>query len=420
MKKIWLSVALASSSLLLTACNDDHDDTSVVVIDDGIPKYNFSAPIVKTESYLDQGTNANNVLDAVSASKTLMTYKMLGVNGQETQATALVFTPQTVKPAGGWPLVVWAHGTTGVADACAPSRQGLKGNEYFIAKLLAAGYAVVAPDYEGLGEPSGKESHPFLNLKSAAYSITDAVVAASKLLGNTAETRWSVVGHSQGGHAALGAAQYASRAQLNYKGAIAIAPASNLALVLAGGEQKAAQEPDVIKKVQTLAPLDTFTALIAAGLKNTAPTLQYSEIFVPPTDLLAAQAESLCYETLGGSIAQPMLEHVTSVGKLDGYPRTQPNFMTTIPEVKDFLTNSSQPLKVKISTPIFIYQGTADPTVPKQVTDYLVQAAQGVGTKIHYVTDQDLPVEQKWDHGSVYVNNMDEIVKDVQSLMPIQ
>ena len=420
MKKIWLSVALASSSLLLTACNDDHDDSSVVVIDDGIPKYNFSAPIVKTESYLDQGTNANNVLDAVSASKTLMTYKMLGVNGQETQATALVFTPQTVKPAGGWPLVVWAHGTTGVADACAPSRQGLKGNEYFIAKLLAAGYAVVAPDYEGLGEPSGKESHPFLNLKSAAYSITDAVVAASKLLDNTAETRWSVVGHSQGGHAALGAAQYASRAQLNYKGAIAIAPASNLALVLGGGEQKAAQEQDVKKKVQTLAPLDTFTALIAAGLKNTAPTLQYSEIFVPPTDLLAAQAESLCYETLGGSIAQPMLEHVTSVGKLDGYPRTQPNFMTTIPEVKDFLTNSSQPLKVKISTPIFIYQGTADPTVPKQVTDYLVQAAQGVGTKIHYVTDQDLPVEQKWDHGSVYVNNMDEIVKDVQSLMPIQ
>ena len=34
MKKIWLSVALASSSLFLTACNDDHDDTSVVVIED--------------------------------------------------------------------------------------------------------------------------------------------------------------------------------------------------------------------------------------------------------------------------------------------------------------------------------------------------------------------------------------------------
>ncbi len=30
------------------------------------------------------------------------------------------------------------------------------------------------------------------------------------------------------GHAALGAAQYASRAQLDYKGTVAVAPASNL------------------------------------------------------------------------------------------------------------------------------------------------------------------------------------------------
>lgn len=43
-----------------------------------------------------------------------------------------------------------------------------------------------------------------------------------------------------------------------------------------------------------------------------------------------------------------------------------------------------------------------------------------MGTKIHYITDHDLLAEQKWDHGSVYVNNMDEIVNDVQSLMPIQ
>ncbi len=56
------------------------------------------------------------------------------------------------------------------------------------------------------------------------------VVAARKYLGNTSRKRDGVtVGHSQGGHAALGAAQYASRAQLDYKGTIAIAPASNLA-----------------------------------------------------------------------------------------------------------------------------------------------------------------------------------------------
>ncbi len=55
MKKIWLSVALASSSLFLTACNDDHDDTSVVVIEDGIPKYNFSAPSRENRALFGSG-----------------------------------------------------------------------------------------------------------------------------------------------------------------------------------------------------------------------------------------------------------------------------------------------------------------------------------------------------------------------------
>ncbi len=83
MKKIWLSVALASSSLFLTACNDDHDDTSAVVIDDGIPKYDISQPLVMTpENY----TLSN--MPAVAGQSVKMTYKMLGVNGSEVQATS--------------------------------------------------------------------------------------------------------------------------------------------------------------------------------------------------------------------------------------------------------------------------------------------------------------------------------------------
>jgi len=45
------------------------------------------------------------------------------------------------------------------------------------------------------------------------------------------------VGHSQGGQAALGAAQYASRAKLDYKGTVAVAPASNLGAILLNGEE---------------------------------------------------------------------------------------------------------------------------------------------------------------------------------------
>ena len=48
---------------------------------------------------------------------------------------------------------------------------------------------------------------------------------------------------------ALGAAQYAARAsQMTYKGTVALAPASNFSLILAGGEAQAGQEPDLNKR----------------------------------------------------------------------------------------------------------------------------------------------------------------------------
>jgi dienelactone hydrolase len=143
-----------------------------------------------------------------------MTYKMLGQNGQETTATSLVFVPKD-DATDGWKIVVWAHGTTGVADICAPSRKVTNNDvNAMISKFLAAGYVVVAPDYEGLGEPSGHELHPFLNVKSEAFSITDAVVATRAYLTSQGKnvSQWMTVGHSQGGQAALGAAQYESRA----------------------------------------------------------------------------------------------------------------------------------------------------------------------------------------------------------------
>ncbi|UIP26026.1 alpha/beta hydrolase [Acinetobacter towneri] len=410
MRKIWLSVALASSSLLLTACNDDHDDTSVVVIDDGIPKHSISNPLVVTpEAYIlsDMAATADQSVK--------MTYKMLGVHGSEVQATALLFTPKTAPPLTGWPIVVWAHGTTGVADACAPSKAPL--NMYIkgmIDQLLAAGYVVVAPDYEGLGEPSSNEAHPFLNLQSAAFSITDAVVAARNYLGNQAAKQWVTVGHSQGGHAALGAAQYASRAQLDYKGTIAIAPASNLAAILTVGEQRAAQLTNIEDKINTLAMLDTYTALITAGLRNKNPSLSYQQVFKSPTDGIAALADTECSDVLGATLGAAMGQYAAgNEWSIDGYPRTQPNFLS-LPDVSQFLSKDSQPLQVKVNQPVIIYQGGADAVVPKDATDLLLNGTAAKQSNIQY------RAEATWDHGTAYALNIPNIVKDVQSLMPIQ
>ncbi|MDC5356656.1 lipase family protein [Acinetobacter baumannii] len=409
MKMKLLMTSVLSTSLFLVACGGgSSDDGPATTNPSGTPTNNIQNPVVKVEAY----TSTN--LGSVAAESSILTYKMLGQSGQEVQATSLVFTPNTQPPVGGWPIVVWAHGTTGVADVCAPSKAALADStKDLISKLLAAGYVVVAPDYEGLGTPG---IHPFLNVKSEAFSITDAVVAARNYLSQRnllTSKKWVTVGHSQGGHAALGAAQYASRAQLDYKGTVAVAPASNLGSILVDGEAQVANAPIDIK-IGTYAQLDTYTALVTAGIRNTQPSFDYGQVFTSQISSIAAQAENLCSGPLYGAFYEGMSNYAKDHnGTLDGFTRTQPNFMA-VPLVKTFLDKDSQPLQVKVTTPIIIYQGIADPTVPKLATDLLIANATAVGTKINnYVTGN-------WDHGTAMSSNVDNIVGNVQSLLAAQ
>ncbi len=128
MKKHILAVFVSSSVLVLTACGGGDGDSTSVIVDDGMPKNNIVNPVVRVESYTDIDSTVYTALSDASASKSLVTYKMLGVDGAEVDATTLVFTPKTVPPVNGWPIVVWAHGTTGVADECAPSVLGFGAN----------------------------------------------------------------------------------------------------------------------------------------------------------------------------------------------------------------------------------------------------------------------------------------------------
>ncbi|MDC4631687.1 lipase family protein [Acinetobacter baumannii] len=409
MKMKLLMMSVLSTSLFLVACGGgSSDDGPATTNPSGTPTNNIQNPVVKVEAY----TSTN--LGSVAAESSILTYKMLGQSGQEVQATSLVFTPNTQPPVGGWPIVVWAHGTTGVADVCAPSKAALADStKDLISKLLAAGYVVVAPDYEGLGTPG---IHPFLNVKSEAFSITDAVVATRNYLSQRnllTSKKWVTVGHSQGGHAALGAAQYASRAQLDYKGTVAVAPASNLGFILIAGEQSVANAT-LDKKISMYAQLDTYTALVTAGIRNTQPTFDYPQVFTPQISSIAQQAETICSGPLGQTFGAGMTQYATEHnGTLDGYTRTQPNFMA-VPLVKTFLDKDSQPLQVKVTTPIIIYQGLADSTVPKVATDILISNATVVGTKINsYVTGN-------WDHGTAMSSNVDNIVGNVQTLLSAQ
>ena len=432
MKLNLLSAMLAGSSFLfLTACGggDGNSDSPSTTTNVNADINNIQNPVVSTpEPYKIEGnTLPPNVADSV-----VMTYKMKGITGQETQATTLVFTPKTAPPTGGWPIVVWAHGAVGVADKCAPSKQKLitsllpgvedKSTYNMIDSFVKEGYVVVAPNYEGLGEPSvpeeivDKEIHPFLNLKSEAYSITDAVVATKSWLGNKASNKWAVAGTSQGGHAALGAAQYAARANMDYKGAVAFAPANNLKLIEELSEMALANMED-LSLPQTLGyvVLDTLTAYMAAGMKSVYPSeAVYSKIFKSPSDKVAEQAESLCLIELGLQFLGPIATYTNAnEGSLKGYSWRKNEGFKSDPIVKQFLEKDSQPLQTVVKTPIIIYQGGSDTIVLPQATDALVAQARALTTKIDYRTDPT------WTHFSVYTVNVENgnLLKDIKALL---
>lgn len=116
-------------------------------------------------------------------------------------ASGAVYFPRGTPPRGGWRVMVWGHGTKGVADVCAPSFAGLDSAESgFIDHWLERGYAVIAPDYEGLGTPG---PHPYMGLESAARTMLDAAraLAGDRRLADDLV----IAGHSQGAHAAFGA-----------------------------------------------------------------------------------------------------------------------------------------------------------------------------------------------------------------------
>lgn len=118
--------------------------------------------------------------------------------------SAAVFIPRGKVPSVGWPVVVWLHGTVGVAYGCAPSLNArtVRDSQY-LNTWLSLGFAVVAPDYAGLGS---KGLHHYLHARSEAWSTLDAAKAA--ITSFPLQNKLVLVGQSQGAHAAFSSAGY--------------------------------------------------------------------------------------------------------------------------------------------------------------------------------------------------------------------
>ena len=132
-------------------------------------------------------------------------------DGQPVVIRAQLFVPET---AGAYPLYVFASGTTGIGDACAPSLEVPEERRWgwYTQNMLAyatLGHVVMFPDYTGFNDPDRPqryfsklaEGRMMLDAIRAANAVMELAVSEAGLSGNV-----FTAGYSQGGHAAMAAA----------------------------------------------------------------------------------------------------------------------------------------------------------------------------------------------------------------------
>ena len=141
-----------------------------------------------------------------------ITYTSTDEKGRAVNLTGLVAWPQGGAPKG---LVVFCHGTIQDRDASPSKWRGKEnGSEAESATLAFAtgGYAVVIPDYLGLGDH--KAAHPYpLNIVNA-QSAVDIIAPARRLARNknyNIGSKLYVTGYSEGGGVAMAATQKLER-----------------------------------------------------------------------------------------------------------------------------------------------------------------------------------------------------------------
>lgn len=300
-------------------------------------------------------------LDGFSAAYRIM-YRSTGELGGADAVGGMVFVPKGTAPRGGWPIVAWDHGTSGVGDQCNPSRwPDLYDNGHWdlyadqVDNLLKQGYVVTASDYEGLGTPG---LHTYLQTVGLGRAVIDAVRAARQLVPSTS-AKWATIGHSEGGQASLGAGELAATygKGLTFVGAVAYAPSNHLdAHLLAMASDKFA------------AP---YIAYEAVGMRAIDPTFDYSRFVGPLYADRMSLAETHCFDEwffLDNQGLNPTPETALA-----------PNWQND-PTVQRWLADSQVGTRPE-AAPVLILQGTGDGLYTTY--NQLIGDICSTGTKVH-------------------------------------
>jgi alpha-beta hydrolase superfamily lysophospholipase len=394
--KRFAALAVAAT-VLLAACTAEFDRRLV----EGVVEEWQAPPFYELPDPLPAGDPGDIVRSEPITSTMLGTkawrvlYHSTDLDGTDILVSGVVVAPDSPAPDGGRPVVAWAHPTTGAAPRCAPS-VGLDPFDLIegLRALISAGYVVAATDYPGMGA-DGPNS--YLVGVSEGHSVLDAARAAQLLPEAGASADLLLWGHSQGGQAALFAAQdvggYAPELRL---GAVAVAaPATDLAALLDN------DIADVSGVTISSYALDAYSTVY----KSRGATL--ASILTPEGVVATPHMADLCL--LGQNaklhdIAGPLVGNYFA-----GDPRTVEPWATVLAE--------NSPGATAIGVPLFIAQGEADALVSPATTRTFADQRCAAGERVTY---SSLPGV---GHGEVALKSVDRVIEwfgQVRSGAPLE
>jgi pimeloyl-ACP methyl ester carboxylesterase len=305
-------------------------------------------------------------------------YRSQDTHGRPIIVSGAVIIPAGPAPVGGRPVVAWAHGASGVAESC-----GLSDSKVLFTQiaglnaLLAAGYIVTAPDYQGLGNPG---PHPFLVGTASAHTVLDAVRAARAMPRSQASSRYALWGESQGAYSVLWAGKLAARyaPELTLVGVAAAAPPTDLKANLTGG---------------TNAAVRAFLTAYAAESWSKVYGVPLTSVVKPGTANLISRLARNCVSLDGFALR-------TKIGMLRLTHQLRNINLAASPRWAALMRQNSV-TPAGLTMPLLIAQGSADAIVAPAVTHGFVDQLCARRATVRFV-----PIEGG-DHVSVAKRSAD-------------
>lgn len=292
-------------------------------------------------------------------------------NGTVVPASAYIlwpFSPNLQPGSEKARTVVFAHGASGEFGDCAPSHMRTLLYQFQAPYALAlAGFAVVSPDYQGLGinytldfesntgQPAARIplQHPLVGSAALANDLFYSQQAALQAFPSRLSDQFVIMGHSEGGGAAWAAAErQATDPVPGYLGTVAGSPAANFSAVAeAALSLGAADIPSV--------------TLLAWAVQSMFPDFRLSDVLTPlglarlelQAEIGGCQAVTTAFLQGDGTAHPPLLQD-------DWYN----NFY-----LQSYLRSLSAGGRI-LAGPMLVIQGTADQAIPEVVTSATVNA----------------------------------------------